>query len=172
MINNIMENMNLSVLINNFNLLIKKYEKERLRIYNILIKDNFSEDNKNKKYIQLYFNTENNDKNISNNIVLNKNNYIIQYSLYIELLDYNKNKDYNFTISLGIKDNKNNKLRILNGSKLEKNLIIESIEGVAILNNCFLYNAIENYEELYIIISNSNDININNKKSVIKILTC
>jgi len=166
-----MENTNLSVLINNFNMLVKKYEKERLRIYNILIKDNLSEDN-NKKYIQLYFNSENNDKNVSNNIILNKNNYIIQYSLYIELIDYKKNKDYNFTISLGIKDNKNNKLRILNGSKLEKNLIIESIEGVAILNNCFLYNAIENYEELYIIISNSNDIIINNKKSVIKILTC
>jgi hypothetical protein len=162
-----MEN-KLSKMINNYNNLIKKYEREKIRIYNILIKDtNIVE---NKKYIQLYFNTEEDEKNIMNNIILTKNNYIIQYSLYIELLNYNKNRDYNFTISLGIKDNKNNKLRILNGSKLEKNLIIESNEGIAILNNCLIYNSIENNEELYIIISYTNDIIINNKKSIIKLL--
>ena len=161
-----MENNNLSVKINNFINMINKFEKEKSTIYNILIK--YNEEN-NKKYIQLYFNSENNDKNIKNFVILSKNNYIIEYTLYIELLDYDKNKDYNISISLGIKDNKNNKLNILNGSKIEKNLIIESIDGIAIIKNCFLYNAIENYEELYIIISNTNNITINNKKSIIKI---
>ncbi len=161
---------NLSLLVNNFNNLVKIYN-DRHKIFNISSKINDDNDNlsklKDKKYMQLYFEFDN---DIKNHITLSKNNYIIQYTLYIELLDYNKTNNYNISISLGIKNNKNNKLSILNGSKVEKNLVIDSIDGLSIINNCFLYSSLENYEELYIIISFSNNILINNKKSLLKLL--
>ncbi len=149
---------------------------------------------KNKKYIGLLFDENFNDFSSDNNnnsgeklpfIKLSGGNNIINYSLAIEI-DNSSIENYinhkkslnniitpeNYSVSLGIREKSNSKVRIIKGSKLlfdltEKNPII----GDKItINNTILYLS-KPGEELCMIVELGSKFKILPGKSLIKILT-
>jgi hypothetical protein len=135
--------------------------------------------NKNsKKYVGLLFN---NNYDVSSDITdskdsisfikLKRNNNIINYSitLKVESIKDNKdNKDNICTFSLGIRDG-TNKIKIIKGSKVQYDIIKDTVDGNIIVNNTILYEALDNHE-LCLISSLSKKVFLINKKSIIKIL--
>jgi hypothetical protein len=137
---------------------------------------------KNKRYIGLLFDENFNDFSSENNsntttklpfIKLSSGSNIINYSLNIEI-DNNinqNNQTHIYSISLGIKEKSNSKVRIIKGSKVffdlnNKNIINNKIT----INNTILYSS-QLGEELCMVVELGPKCKINSSKSLIKILT-
>ena len=138
---------------------------------------------KNKRYTGLLFDENFNDFSSENNsntttklpfIKLSNGSNVINYSLNIEI-DSNiisQNNQFNiYSISLGIKEKSNSKVRIIKGSKVffdlnNKNIINNKIT----INNTILYSS-QLGEELCMIVELGSKCKINSSKSLIKILT-
>jgi hypothetical protein len=132
--------------------------------------------NKTKKYIGLLFNSNlddttdyDHDHNYSNTqfsfIKLKKSVCIINYSIQIDIISHQVIKN-NCSISIGIKEKNNSKIKIIKGGKA--NLDLSNHKSSIILNNTILYNA-EDGDELCLIADINNKIKINSNKSLIKI---
>ncbi len=136
---------------------------------------------KNKRYVGLLFDENFNDFSSDNNsnttsklsfIKLSNGSNIINYSLNIDI-DNNIQTQNNpvYSISLGIKEKSNSKVRIIKGSKIffesnNKNIINNKIT----INNTILYSS-QLGEELCMIVELGPKCKINSSKSLIKILT-
>ncbi len=136
---------------------------------------------KNKRYVGLLFDENFNDFSSDNNsnttsklsfIKLSNGSNIINYSLNIDI-DNNIQSPNNpvYSISLGIKEKSNSKVRIIKGSKIffesnNKNIINNKIT----INNTILYSS-QSGEELCMIVELGPKCKINSSKSLIKILT-
>lgn len=107
-----------------------------------------------------------NDKNKLPFIKINKNNNVINYTL---TLKFNVLKDAILTLSLGIRDNKNSKIKIIKGSKMQYDIKKACIDNTLIVNNTLIYNAPEN-QELCLIATIDETCMIESRKSMIKIL--
>jgi hypothetical protein len=184
-------NKDLYKLIENLNLKIKKLDTQIkskpisslnniqnntiIKAYSISYPNNHD---KNKKYIGLMFDenfddfsTETNisSKNKSPFIKLKKGNNIINYSLCLDIDNFNSNQ-LNY-ICLGIKDKTSSKVRIIKGSKYIFNLNnkYQIINDKLIINNTIIYMS-DNNEELCMITDLTSKSKINSSKSLIKIL--
>ena len=133
--------------------------------------------NSSKKYVGLLFNNNydtstdiTDSKDSISFIKLNKNNNIINYSitLKVETKDLRDVKNNICSFSLGIRDG-NNKIKIIKGSKVQYDIIKDTVDGNIIVNNTTLYEALEN-QELCLIADISKKCSLINKKSIIKIL--
>ena len=133
----------------------------------------------NKKYIGLLFdsnfddfNTEsnNNPENLISFIKLKKGNIVINYSLYIDVIN-TVSKSIICSLSLGIKDKVSSKIKIIKGSKYVFDLNNQSliINNKIQFSNTILYMSNDN-EELCMIAELNKKCVINYKKSLIKIL--
>jgi hypothetical protein len=176
-----MSNNQLSKLVENLKIKIKKLENQtKINIINEMQTYRIHTpitNNTSKKYVGLIF-SKNYDssseiidmKNSINFIKLGKNNNIINYSITLKVDDKIKDntKDNICTFSLGIRD-KNNKIKIIKGSKVQYDINKDTIDGHIIVNNTTLYEALEN-QELCLIVNISKKCNLINKKSIIKIL--
>jgi len=148
---------------------------------------------KNKKYIGLLFDNnfdqlkDDEDINIENCasfIKLKRSNNIINYSITFDIKEElpidttgtllsNILKDEttcNYCLTLGIKDKKSSKIRIIKGSKN-----IFNLSTVVIVNNKFIVNSTILYssnddDELCLIAELDDKLTVNSKKSLIKIL--
>ena len=172
-------------LIENLKLKIKKLDNQKnklsknssinsYRIFSPKIKDN------NKKYIGLLFDNNFDDFNTdsSNNldncisfIKLKKSNIIINYSLLIDI-NTMTNSSTICSISLGIKDKNNSKIKIIKGTKNIFDINNKSIifSNKIQINNTILYDSNIDGEELCMVAELPNYCSINFKKSLLKIL--
>jgi hypothetical protein len=148
---------------------IKREEIQTYRIFSPIIKSS------SKKYIGLLFSNNydsseeiTNSENCFNFIKLKKNNNIINYSITLKINDNIKDKNNICSFSLGIRD-KNEKIKIIKGSKIQCNTLKDSIEDTIIINNTTIYEALDN-QELCLIADLTKNCNVVNKKSIIKIL--
>ncbi len=139
---------------------------------------------KNKRYVGLLFDENFNDFSSENNsntttklpfIKLSNGSNIINYSLNIDiennLNNLNNSNTQVYSISLGIKEKSNSKVRIIKGSKVffesnNKNIINNKIT----INNTILYSS-QLGEELCMVVELGSKCKINSSKSLIKILT-
>jgi hypothetical protein len=122
-----------------------------------------------KRFIGLQFSNldDSSDYNCSNDksfIQLKKSNCIINYSIQIDVVNY-LTFNNSCSISLGIREKDNSKIRIIKGSKN----IFDLLNNKITVNSTILYNA-ENGDELCIIAEINNKVKINPHKSIIKIL--
>jgi hypothetical protein len=133
---------------------------------------------KNKKYIGLLFNENFNDFTSDNNLnsdsklsfikLLNGNN-VINYSINVDIDESKFNNLNNIcSVSLGIKEKFNSKVRIIKGSKMSWD--IKSNSNKIVINNTIIYNS-QLGEELCIIAELNPKCKINSAKSLFKILT-
>ncbi len=134
---------------------------------------------KNKRYVGLLFDENFNDFSTDNNsntmnklpfIKLSNGSNVINYSLNIDIDNSSSNTQV-YSISLGIKEKTNSKVRIIKGSKVffdsnNKNIINNKIT----INNTILYSS-QLGEELCMIVELGSKCKINSSKSLIKILT-
>lgn len=133
---------------------------------------------KNKKYIGLLFNENFNDFTSDNNlnsdsklsfIKLSNGNNIINYSINVDIDESKFNNLNNIcSVSLGIKEKFNSKVRIIKGSKISWD--IKSNSNKIVINNTIIYNS-QLGEELCIIAELNPKCKINSSKSLFKILT-
>jgi hypothetical protein len=122
----------------------------------------------NKKYLALLFNNEIHGKEIDSNknimcICLKKRYNIINYCLTLKTNEFNKNCSF----ALAIKEN--NKIKIIKGSKMNYCFSKKIDDKEITLNNTLIYNSEKN-EELCLIGTVLNDIELISEKSFIKIL--
>jgi hypothetical protein len=173
-----MTNNPLTKLVDNLKTKIKKLEnqtkirKDEIQTYRI--HSPISNDS-SKKYVGLLFNnnydtsSEITDSRDSINFIkLRKNNNIINYSITLKVDNYIKEKNTICSFSLGIRD-ENNKIKIIKGSKVQCDILKDTIDGNIIINNTTLYEALEN-QELCLISDLNKNCSVINKKSIIKIL--
>jgi hypothetical protein len=122
-----------------------------------------------KKYVALLFNIHNSDNsNGISFIKLEKTNNIINYSIILKVDHKNTNTDNICSFSLGIRDD-GNKIKIIKGSKVQYDVLQNTIDENIIINNTILYESTDN-QELCLIASLSKKCTFINKKSIIKIL--
>ena len=176
---NLNNNTYLSKLVDNLKSKIKKLEQntrvpqtDEMMTYRIHMPNS---NNNSKKYVGLLFN---NNYDLSSDITdskdsvsfikLNKNNNIINYSITLKVDSTKDSKDNICTFSLGIKDG-TNKIKIIKGSKVQYDILKDTVNGNIIVNNTILYEASDNHE-LCLISSLSKKCILINKKSIIKIL--
>lgn len=173
-----MSNNPLTKLVDNLKNKIKKLEnqtksrKEEIQTYRI---HSPISNSSSKKYVGLLFNNNydtsieiTNSKDSINFIKLRKNNNIINYSITLKVDTNLKDKNNICSFSLGIRD-ENNKIKIIKGSKVQYDVLKDTIDGNIIINNITLYEALEN-QELCLIADLSKNCSVINKKSIIKIL--
>lgn len=156
----------------------KKLYETNIESYKINYPTDTDNHNINKKYLALLFNSNNNNYDSDNSstnkklypfIKLKKSNIIINYFIQIEL---NSTPLSSIICSLffGIKSKSDSKVKIIKGTKYQFDLnTIPIINNKITISNTILYIA-ENNEELCIITDFSSYCNINNNKSIIKIL--
>ena len=154
----------------------KNFYKTFIESYKIYYpKDNHNVD---KKYLALLFNSNNNNYESENSssekklypfIKLKKSNIIINYFIQIELNSTPLSSTI-CSLFFGIKNKSDSKVKVIKGTKYQFDLTtIPIINNKITLSNTILYIA-ENNEELCIITNFSSFCEINNKKSIIKIL--
>ncbi len=157
---------------NNLNLSIRAYGISHPKII-----DN------NKRYIGLMFDENFNDFTSENSgsgskvsfIKLKPGNNIINYSVCIDLDEVNNiQNNTTCSISLGIKENSNSKVRFIKGSKIifDPNNRIDSLgnNNKIIINNTIIYVSVGE-EDLCMVGDFSPICKVNASKSLIKILT-
>lgn len=175
-----MTNNGLTKLVDNLKNKIKKIENqakntkiktEEIQTYRIFSPLKAS----SKKYIGLLFSNNydsseeiTNSENCFNFIKLKKNNNIINYSITLKINDSIKDKNNICSFSLGIRD-KNEKIKIIKGSKIQCDILKDLIDDNIIINNTTIYEALEN-QELCLIADLTKNCVVVNKKSIIKIL--
>lgn len=134
---------------------------------------------KNKKYVGLLFDENFNDFTSENNldsnsklpfIKLSYGKNIINYSISVDIDDIQNNKNNICSLSLGIKEKSNSKVRIIKGSKLTWDSKIQSQSNKVVINNTIIYSS-QLGEELCMIVELNPKCKINSSKSLFKILT-
>ena len=178
--NNTNNNVYLTKLVDNLKNKIKKLEQSKTtnsgEILSYRIHMPISNNKNYKKYVGLLFN---NNYEISSEITdskdsfsfikLKKKNNIINYSITLKIDMIVKDIKENIcTISLGIRDG-TNKIKIIKGSKVQYDILKDTIDGNIIINNTILYEALDN-QELCLIANLSKKCMVVNKKSIIKII--
>lgn len=160
---------------NKINKLDKKQYNTNINSYRII---NPNQKNLEKKYTALLFDKDFKDleenysnENFNSFIKLSNNNLVINYTISFNIIKVS-NKSNICSISLGIKDKLTSKIKIIKGSTLYFDVSNKSIivDNKIYLTNTIIYNASKD-EELCIIAELNDVCNINNKKSIIKILS-
>lgn len=156
--------------------IIKPIPLNSIHTYSLI----YTKNNTDKKYVALFFNENNNlfdsdnplkinDNNLLSFIKLNKSNILINYYISIELEQIPKNSSQ-CCIFIGIKTNSSSKVKIIKGSKIQFDLTTWPISNNKIyISNTILYNSSPN-ENLCMIVNLPQYANINNSKSILKIL--
>lgn len=156
--------------------IIKPIPLNPIHIYSLV----YIKNNTDKKYVALFFDENNylydsdNSQKINNNnllsfIKLNKSNILINYYILIELEQVPKNSTQ-CCIFIGIKTNSSTKIKIIKGSKIQYDLSTCPISNNKIyISNTIIHNSSSD-ENLCIIVNLPQCANINNSKSIIKIL--
>lgn len=171
----------------NFNLLpnpIKSSNQTIFRAYGINYPKTYD---KNKKYVGLLFDENFNDFTSENNdssnskipfIKLSNGNNIINYSFIVDIEDNKLTNQFAIqsiqsnlmsSISLGIREKSNSKVKIIKGSKITFD-IKNQINNKIVINNTIIYNSNAG-EELCMIAELNPKCKINSGKSLFKILT-
>jgi len=175
------KNTDLYKLIDNLKNKIKKLDSQKNKISTNILAYRICYPNKlnnSKKYIGLSFNENFDDfesdiiNNINSNIPfikIKKSNCIINFSITFDIINISSDVTI-CSISLGIKDKKTSKIRIIKGSKICIDISNKSIiiNNSLTINNTIIYMA-NDEDELCMIAELNNKIKINSKKSLIKI---